>query len=126
LKWFDLNHLLKIKHEMLDCAPPPNIPVLMNECLVLAQSFAGQTEAISEDGSLLYLQDTSATHLSSFGLVIYKVGHTYLDVETGGADTFFYGSSFGGLTPDNNGWPFRLSVEFIKVASKSRERTIRR
>ncbi|RSH91680.1 hypothetical protein EHS25_009049 [Saitozyma podzolica] len=73
LKWFDLNHLLKIKHEMLDCAPPPNIPVLMNECLVLAQSFAGQTEAISEDGSLLYLQDTSATHLSSFGLVIYKL-----------------------------------------------------
>jgi hypothetical protein len=108
LKWFDLNHLLKIKHEMLDCAPPPNIPVLMNEC------------------SLLYLQDTSATHLSSFGLVIYKVGHTYIDVETGGADTFFYGSSFGGLTPDNNGWPFRLSVEFIKAASKSRERTIRR
>jgi hypothetical protein len=71
---------------MLDCAPPPNIPVLMNECLVLAQSFASQTEAITEDGCLLYLQDTSATHLSSFGLVIYKVIHTYPHVGTGAAD----------------------------------------
>jgi hypothetical protein len=35
-------------------------------------------------------------------------------------------SSFGGLTPDNNGWPFRLFVESIKAAPESRVRTIRR
>ncbi|BEI81548.1 hypothetical protein CcaverHIS002_0207080 [Cutaneotrichosporon cavernicola] len=48
LKWFDLNHLLRIKFLMLD------------------------TEKIAAIGYLGYMQDTSVTHLSTFGVVGHK------------------------------------------------------
>jgi len=40
----------------------------------LAEEFAEQTDLIGHDGTLLYMQDTSATHLSNFGMVSYRVG----------------------------------------------------
>ncbi|ORY27888.1 hypothetical protein BCR39DRAFT_536618 [Naematelia encephala] len=73
LRWFDLNHLFKLKFEMIDCAAPAEVPNLIKECLILAHEFTEQTEQLGYDGSLLYLQDTSAAHLSAFGMVAYKL-----------------------------------------------------
>jgi hypothetical protein len=73
LCWFDINHLFTLKYEMINCSSPSEVSNLTQECLVLASEYAEQTEKIGNDGSLLYLQDTSAAQLSSFGMVSYKV-----------------------------------------------------
>lgn len=73
LKWFDLNHLLKIKYHMLDiCAANERDSVLL-DWLHLAELFTMQTEALGLRGTLRYLQDTSATHISNFGVMVYNV-----------------------------------------------------
>lgn len=73
LRWFDIHHLFQLKFEVMDCAPRTQVQDIVKECLTLAEEYATHTEAISQDGTLLYLQDTSATHISSFGKVVYKV-----------------------------------------------------
>lgn len=73
LKWFDLNHLLKLKYHMLDLCAPPERDAAVLDWLMLAEAFAKQTEALGLLGTLRYLQDTSATHISSFGVMVYNV-----------------------------------------------------
>lgn len=73
LKWFDLNHLLKIKYHMLDICAPHERDAAVLDWLLLAESFAKQTEALGLLGTLRYFQDTSATHISSFGVMVYNV-----------------------------------------------------
>ncbi|ORY21003.1 hypothetical protein BCR39DRAFT_73904 [Naematelia encephala] len=73
MKWFDLNHLVKIKNQQLYVSPTYEIPELLDECLVLARRIADQTEQLGRDESLAYLQDTSATHLSSLGIILHQL-----------------------------------------------------
>lgn len=73
LLWYDINHLFTLKFEMINCSPPSEASNIMQECLVLASEYAEQTEMMGTDGSLRYLQDTSAAQLSSFGMSSYKV-----------------------------------------------------
>ncbi|BEJ10772.1 hypothetical protein CspHIS471_0101940 [Cutaneotrichosporon sp. HIS471] len=73
LKWFDLNHLLKIKWHMLDLCAPNERDGNVIDWLHLAELFTLQTEAIGLTGILRYFQDTSATHISSFGVMVYNL-----------------------------------------------------
>jgi len=73
LKWFDLNHLMRIKFLMLDVCPDHQRDLIVADWLQMANSFTAQTELIAELGCLAYMQDTSATHLSSFGVVGHKM-----------------------------------------------------
>lgn len=74
LKWFDLNHLLRIKFLMLDVCPPSERGQVGADWLTLAERFTSQTESIARLGYLGYMQDTSVTHLSTYGVVGHKVG----------------------------------------------------
>lgn len=74
LKWFDLNHLLKIKWHMLDLCASNERDAMLIDWLHLAERFTLQTEALGLRGTLRYLQDTSATHISTFGVMVYNVG----------------------------------------------------
>lgn len=76
LKWFDLNHLLRIKFLMLDVCPDHQRQQIAGDWLQLADRYTNQTEVISELGYMQYMQDTSATHLSTFGVVGHKVSHS--------------------------------------------------
>lgn len=73
LSWYDVNHLFTLKFELIHCSSPSEISDITQECLVLASDYADRTEMLGSDGTLLYLQDTSAAQLSSFGVVCYKV-----------------------------------------------------
>ncbi|CAK9779896.1 unnamed protein product [Cutaneotrichosporon oleaginosum] len=73
LKWFDLNHLLKIKWHMLDLCAPYERDAMLIDWLHLAELFTLQTEALGMRNTLRYLQDTSATHISSFGVMVYNL-----------------------------------------------------
>lgn len=73
LKWFDINHLLRIKFLMLDVCAVHERDLVVADWLELAERYATQTEIISQLGCFRYMQDTSATHLSSFGVVGHKV-----------------------------------------------------
>lgn len=74
LKWFDLNHLLKIKYHMLDICAPNERDAMLLDWLHLGEMFTMQTEQLGLRGTLRYLQDTSATHVSTFGVMVYNVG----------------------------------------------------
>lgn len=73
LKWFDLNHLLKIKYHMLDICAPNERDAMLLDWLHLGEMFTMQTEQLGLRGTLRYLQDTSATHVSTFGVMVYNV-----------------------------------------------------
>lgn len=73
LKWIDLIELMRLKHELLDCCQPFEIQDILQECLLWARRIADQTELVADCGILLYLQDTSATRLSTYGTMLYKV-----------------------------------------------------
>jgi hypothetical protein len=75
LKWFDLNHLTKIKYHMIDNCPTSESEANVLDWLLLADEFTKQTEALGRLGTLRFLQDTSATHISSFGIMVYNVSH---------------------------------------------------
>jgi hypothetical protein len=75
LAWYDINHLFTLKFEMIHCSSPSETSNIVQECLVLASEYAAQTEMLGKDGSLRYLQDTSAAQLSSFGMTSYKASH---------------------------------------------------
>jgi len=60
---------------MIHCSSPSETSNIVQECLVLASEYAEQTEMLGKDGSLRYLQDTSAAQLSSFGMTSYKASH---------------------------------------------------
>ena len=73
LQWFDLSHLLKIKVYMWEVAAPETVPQLHVETLHLAKRFAEHTELLAKSDILVYLQDTSVTHLSAFGTTLHQV-----------------------------------------------------
>jgi len=75
LKWFDLNHLLKILNQMLDICSPHEIPETQRAFIGVAGQFAGQTELLATSGHLTYLLDTSAAHISALGTMIHSVIH---------------------------------------------------
>lgn len=59
---------------MLDLCAPNERDAMLIDWLHLAELFTLQTEALGLRGTLRYLQDTSATHISSFGVMVYNVG----------------------------------------------------
>lgn len=76
LKWFDINHLMKIKYQMMDCCNANERDATMLDWFQLAEMFTFQTEALGLRGTLRYFQDTSATHISSFGVMVYNVRYS--------------------------------------------------
>lgn len=73
LKLIDLIELLRLKFEILDVCASQETPDLLQECFNLAELVASQIDLVAESGVLLYLQDTSATRLSSYGSILHKV-----------------------------------------------------
>jgi len=73
LKWFDLNHLLKILNQMLEICSPHELPETQRAFIGVAGQFAGQTELLATSGHLTYLLDTSAAHISALGTMIHNV-----------------------------------------------------
>lgn len=69
---------MRLQYELLDCTPEPLQPDVLQECLSWAKRIGEQTEAVADCGILLYLQDTSATRLSTYGTMLYKV-YRHLD-----------------------------------------------
>lgn len=65
---------MRTKFLMLDVCPPPLRGQITTDWLHLAERFTAQTEKIAQLGCLGYMQDTSITHLSMFGVVGHKVG----------------------------------------------------
>lgn len=80
LKWIDLIELMRLRYELLDCCLPPAIPDVLQECLLWAVRVADETEHVAEVGILLYLQDTTATRLSTYGTMLYKVSMTDTEI----------------------------------------------
>lgn len=78
---------MRIKYEILACCQGQEADVLQ-ECLVWAVQIARQTELVADCGILLYLQDTSATRLSNYGTMLYKVSYSHTELTS---------SCFGGL-----------------------------
>lgn len=76
LKLIDLIELLRLKFEILDICSMQETPDLLQECFNLAELVADQIDLVAESGVLLYLQDTSATRLSSYGSILHKVSST--------------------------------------------------
>lgn len=74
LKLIDLIELLRLKFEILDVCSAEETQDLLQECFNLAELVANQIDLVAESGVLLYLQDTSATRLSSYGSILHKVG----------------------------------------------------
>lgn len=75
LKWFDLNHLLKILNQMLEICSLHEVPETQRAFIGVAGQFAGQTELLATSGHLTYLLDTSAAHMSALGTMIHCVIH---------------------------------------------------
>ena len=73
LKWIDLIELMRLQYELLDCCQPVARPDILQQWLIWATCVADQTDRAAECGILLYLQDTSATRLSTYGTMLYKV-----------------------------------------------------
>ncbi|RSH95252.1 hypothetical protein EHS25_000338 [Saitozyma podzolica] len=73
LKWFDLNHLVKMKFHMLDVCPSRQTSQITTDWLGLAIRFTDQTEHFEHSGCLPYLPDTSAIHLSTFGIMCHRI-----------------------------------------------------
>lgn len=73
LKLVDLTELLRLLSELLECCLPEQRDIYLSECLVLAESVADQTDLVAELGVILYLQDTFATRLSTYGSILHKV-----------------------------------------------------
>lgn len=76
LKFFDLNHMLEIKHEILSVSPASEYEGTISECLELATKVAEQAEMMSQGGYLLYLQDAGSAALSTFGIILHRVSTT--------------------------------------------------
>ena len=70
--------MLQQKFEIMLVAPLDERAELLHDCLALAHSVVDQLDLVADSGSLLYLQDTSASHLSTFGIILYKVGGSLL------------------------------------------------
>lgn len=75
LKWFDLNHLLKILNQMLEICSQHEVPETQRAFIGVAGQFAGQTELLATSGHLTYLLDTSAAHISALGTMIHSVSN---------------------------------------------------
>ncbi|WVW84403.1 hypothetical protein I302_106437 [Kwoniella bestiolae CBS 10118] len=73
LLWYDKRMMVSIRFELLECADPQNQPLLLQELIADTRAFVDQTSIVAGNGSMLYLQDTTAVHLSTLGIVIYKV-----------------------------------------------------
>lgn len=73
LQWFDRRMLVSIKYNMIDCVPPALEAVAVEDTIASIDDFVQLTIKIAKDGSLRYLQDTSAAHLSTLGVIIRKV-----------------------------------------------------
>lgn len=73
LKLIDLIELLRLKFEILDVCSMQETQDLLQECFNHAELVANQIDLVAESGVLLYLQDTSATRLSSYGSILHKV-----------------------------------------------------
>lgn len=73
LKWVDLIELLRLRFELLDCFTDLELQDRLQDCLTMADLVTDQTERLAQTGILLYLQDTCATRLSSYGTILYKV-----------------------------------------------------
>lgn len=67
---------MRLKFELFDCSPEPLQGDVLQECMSWARQIGDQTEKVANCGILLYLQDTSATRLSTYGTMLYKVGHS--------------------------------------------------
>jgi hypothetical protein len=73
LRWFDLAQILKIRFELTTCVEALSSVSATLACLQAAEAFVVQTERVAYVGALVYLQDISATQLSAFGTILYKV-----------------------------------------------------
>lgn len=78
LKWFDINHLLKILNEMLQTCPHQEVLERKRAFVRTAEEFAVQSELLAAAGHMTYLIDTSISHLSAFGNMVRKVSGHYL------------------------------------------------
>jgi hypothetical protein len=58
---------------MIDNSPTSECEANILDWLLLSEEFTKQTEALGRLGTLRFLQDTSATHISSFGVMVYNV-----------------------------------------------------
>lgn len=97
LKWFDLNHLVKMKFHMLDVCPSRQTSQITTDWLGLAIRFTDQTEHFEHSGCLPYLPDTSAIHLSTFGIMCHRVG-TGASTSTADGRADRHNRYFGGST----------------------------
>lgn len=82
LKWIDLIEMLRLRSELLECCSDAETSDLLQECLDWATQIADQTDLVADSGILVYLQDTSATRLSTFGIILHKVSLTSARAET--------------------------------------------
>jgi hypothetical protein len=75
LKWISLVEMLRLRSELLECSPdaPAEHADLLHECLDYAAQIADETDRVAASGILVHLQDTSATRLSMFGIILHKL-----------------------------------------------------
>jgi hypothetical protein len=126
LKFFDLNHMLEIKHEILSVSPASEYEGTISECLELATKIAEQAEMMSQGGYLLYLQDAGSAALSTFGIILHRVSQTQVTIRYKNTRTS-YGSGIdrlalscsGSYLPDRSSWSSISSSVSSRAAVKS-------
>nr|XP_018263396.1 uncharacterized protein I303_04890 [Kwoniella dejecticola CBS 10117]OBR85554.1 hypothetical protein I303_04890 [Kwoniella dejecticola CBS 10117] len=73
LLWYDYRLIVNIKFERLENALSSDAAALLEDTYNAARIFVDQTRVVAANGSLLYLQDATAVHLSSLGILLYKL-----------------------------------------------------
>ncbi|KAK6908078.1 hypothetical protein I203_102079 [Kwoniella mangroviensis CBS 8507] len=73
LLWYDKRMMVSLRFELLECADLQDQPLLLQETISDTRAFVDQTLIVAGNGSMLYLQDTTAVHLSTLGVIMYKM-----------------------------------------------------